>query len=208
MHVAASTLSFLVQCRCFLVAVCVSILLRLPVTVLLFFPPTRCDGGDKTGSPKKPQTISVSWKNWIWLTLHESHATLVWESIWKIHSAHWERNCSSVNKGSVLVINGRPQSVTSPKLTARTPLVLLVNILHTLWYSLWLCSESPSISPWLRLMKILTEILDFNVCFERGLMAVNVFGFSFILSSVHLNVLITGNCHSVSIAVRYSRAQQ
>lgn len=62
-----------------------------------------------------------------------------------IQSAQCERNCLSGNEDSVLVIDGHPQSVRTPKLTALTLLAPLVNILHPQWSSLWLCYEKPSI---------------------------------------------------------------
>lgn len=92
--------------------------------------------------------------NWIWLTWREPHTTLICQEmsflfiffiLRLIQSAQCERNCLSGNEDNVLVIDGHPQSVRTPKLTALTLLAPLVNILHPQWSSLWLCYEKPSI---------------------------------------------------------------
>lgn len=85
--------------------------------------------------------------NWIWLNLHESRAILIWKEIsffasdFKNHSSHCKRNCLPVNE-DVLVSDGHPQSVRTLKLwwdaASLTLLVLIVNILHTVVFTMTL----------------------------------------------------------------------
>lgn len=83
----------------------------------------------------------------------------------------------SGNEDSVLVIDGHPQSVRTPKLTALTLLAPLVNILHCsgLHYDFVMKSHQYYID--LKLMKrFLTNILDFDVL-SKAFDGINVFDF-------------------------------
>lgn len=140
-----------------------------------FPPPSECDGADKIRSPKKPQTFSILW---IWLTLHESPATLFFffffvTSNFKSHSACCERNCLSGNEDTVS--HRWPPTVSSnPKAMMRCsiadtagapgqyPACTVVFIRTLLWIS-------PSILHRLELMNnFLTEMLTITFCLPES----------------------------------------
>lgn len=120
--------------------------------------------------------------NWIWLTWREPHTTLICQEmsffifiLRLIQSAQCERNCLSGNEDSVLVIDGHPQSVRTPKLTVLT-LLASISCTHSgLHYDFVMKSHQYYID--LKLMKrFLTNILDFDVL-SKAFDGINVFDF-------------------------------